>query len=114
MSEFNMITGPINSVIDELKRDISSYQRKREKIKIGISVIPETRWAKHSLSQHEWDKMVVLYKSSSHDSICLAESMLIEYSKRKFTDKCQNINGGGSGINDPYLYKEFYLYILLK
>jgi hypothetical protein len=40
--------------------------------------------------------------------------MLIEYSKSKFTDKCQNINGGGSGINDPYLYKEFYLYILLK
>jgi len=112
--EFDVITGHLHLVSGELKRRISSFQRGKEKLKVGISVDPETRWTKHRLSQHEWNKMVVIYESSSHDKISQAESELINYSIERFPEKCQNQVSGGGGINEPYLYEKFYLYLLLK
>ena len=112
--ELEIVSGHVSSVIDDLKKKVSSYQRGKIKFKIGISVDPEVRWTKHRRSQHEWSKMVVLYESTSHDSISRAESDLIDYSLSKFPDKCQNKIGGGGGINEPYLYERFYLYLLVK
>jgi hypothetical protein len=112
--KFDHISGHFNLVSDELKRRLSSYQRGKEKFKVGISVDPETRWTKHSRSQHQWSKMVVLYESSSHNIIGQAETELIQYSQDRFPDSCQNKVSGGGGINEPYLYEKFYLYLLLK
>lgn len=112
--EFYSISGRFNLVSDALKTRISSYQRGKDKLKVGISVNPKARWINHRRSQHEWSKMVVIYESSSHDIICKAESELIDYSLDRFFEKCQNKIRGGGGINHPDLHKRFYLYLLLK
>lgn len=115
MVVFDLAAGHLSDVIGVLRNKISSYQRGCVKFKVGITVNPEQRWSgAHKRSRHEWDKMVVIYETSSHDYVGRAESSLIEFSSEKYADKCQNLISGGGGINEPGDYGRFYLYILLK
>jgi hypothetical protein len=114
MVEYNIKSGHVTTMLDELKKSISTYQKNREKIKIGITAKPEQRWAKHSQSDHEWEKMIILYQTKSHSSVCKAESELIEWAMTKYSEKCKNRISGGGGVNEPLLHDKFYLYLLLK
>jgi hypothetical protein len=111
---FDAVTGGLSDVLPVLKRKVSSYQRGAVKFKIGISVDPESRWGSHKQSRHDWDKMIVIYQTSSHDYVCRAESGLIDFSAEKYSHKCQNKISGGGGINEPDSYGRFFLYMLIK
>lgn len=107
------ITGHASQVLDELKIKLSVYQRGHQ-IKIGITSNPDTM-EKHAKSKkHEWKKMVVVYKTTSHKSVSLLESELINYAIDKYPEKTVNEVSGGGGINIPESHANFYVYFLLK
>ncbi|WP_225547550.1 hypothetical protein [Chromobacterium violaceum] len=114
MVEYDLVAGHWGAVSASLAGKVSLYQRGKKKFKIGITVDPERRWGKHSRSHHGWDRMIVLYETTSHDYVCKAESSLIVFSSEKYDEKCQNKIGGGGGVNEPGRHDKFYLYMLVK
>lgn len=114
MVEWNVMTGHASQVLDDLKKKLSLYQRGKQ-VKIGISTDPEARWRKHSKSKkHDWEKMVVVYKTTSHKSVYFMETELISFCADKYPDKIENEVLGGGGINNPENFSNFYVYFLVK
>jgi hypothetical protein len=107
--EDNHITGHINdSTINQLNRSIGQYKRNYNYLKIGITGrLPHERLIEH-LSDKNWDKMVVLYKTSSEHNARDLERFLIAYHSEDLFNK----KGGGGGKLAVKGWN--YLYILLK
>jgi hypothetical protein len=74
------------------------------KFKIGITCNPESRW--DNAYKSDYDEMIVLYQSSSIESVSQVERDLIEHNQHLTKNR---IAGGGGGIGTP----PFYLYLVL-
>jgi hypothetical protein len=116
--EYNPITGFPNQVYTSMLRKISQYERHCTHLKIGITGrAPEKRYKEHLLGSNTiepdyWDRMVVLYRSSSINNVNRLEKRLVDYYKGRLACKVSQKCGGGS----YHLPEEGdnYLYILLK
>ncbi len=80
------------------------YYSKEHKVKVGITSKPKRRAAKYTI-ESDYDDMIVLFKTSSEQTIRELEKFLVE----KNWELVDNEIGGGGGPlgNGPY-----YLYIV--
>lgn len=106
--EYNEITGHPSSVFESLNRSIGQYKRNHTSIKVGITGRnPQYRFNEH-LKVFDWDRMVVVYETTSHKYANTLENWLVEYHSE---DIVNQRTGGGSQLS---LEGNHYLYILLK
>lgn len=80
MIEENITRGRVHEAMPAIRRKLNGYLRLYDRIKIGATTNPETRW---SLG-HEgdgWDKMVLVYESEWAGSTRSMERGLIAYAR---------------------------------
>ena len=89
-----------------MRRRVSAYTRSHlvGGFKIGITNNPEARFARYAA---DYGEMIVLYMSSSLDSVSQVECDLIEHNEEITHNR---IAGGGGNYGDP----PYYLYIVLR
>jgi hypothetical protein len=104
---FDEMTGRPSVVASLLRRRVSAYTREGfvRGFKIGITNNPRVRFSKKDYSTY--DEMIVLYKSSSLDSVSKVEYDLIDHNEQITKNR---IAGGGGNYGDP----PYYLYIVLR
>ncbi len=104
---FDMTTGRPSAVASTLRRKASAYTRKGivSRFKIGITNNPRARFANGYA--RDYDEMIVLYRSSSLDSVSQVECDLIEHNEEIARNR---IAGGGGNYGHP----PYYLYIVLR
>jgi len=100
---YEAVTGHPTAIASTMRRRVSAYTRDCS-FKIGITCNPEARWQAH---KNSYDQMVVVYESSSIDSVSQLERELTEHNQH-FADNV--ISGGGGHIGKP----PYYLYIVLR
>ena len=98
-----MVTGPFESVSTTLRRKFSQYRHHHESFKIGITGNPDERARGYP---DLYDRMDVLYKTSSRDYVKRMESMMVD----EYRQYCDNSIAGGGG---PVAGPPYYLYIVL-
>src|ERR1039457_7225608 len=104
---FDFMTGRPSMVASALRRRVSAYTRKDlvRGLKIGITNNPRVRFSKKDYSGY--GEMIVLYKSSSLDSVSEVECDLIDHNQEITKNR---IAGGGGNYGDP----PYYLYIVIR
>ncbi len=81
--------------------------RNYSNVKVGFTNNPESRITKHKLDTIGWDRMIVIYETSSINFVKKIETILIENN----WDYVENIiSGGGGRTGEGYQY----IYVLLK
>lgn len=104
---YNYQTGYPNSVLTSVLKSISAYTRvdRASYFKIGITCNPENRF--RQAYADDYDKMIVVYQSSSVKNVRDLERLLIEHNR----ELCDNIISGGGGNygNPPY-----YMYVVVR
>ena len=98
-----MVTGPFESVSTTLRRKLSQYRRHYKSFKIGITGDPNSRARGYP---DLYDRMNVLYKTSSRDYVKLMESKMVD----EYRQYCDNSIAGGGG---PVAGPPYYLYIVI-
>ena len=103
---FDPVTGRPSIVASTMRRRVSAYTREDvvRSFKIGITNNPRARWSKYLAN---YDEMIVLYQSSSLESVSEVERDLIAHNKEIRKNR---IAGGGGNYGDP----PYYLYIALR
>lgn len=105
--EFNEITGHPNSVYETLNRKISAYKANHTILKVGITGRnPQTRFDEH-LRSFPWDRMVVIYQTTSINYANTLEYWLVE---KHWDDLINEREGGGSNLAEQGYN---YVYVLL-
>ena len=104
---FDFMTGRPSEVASTLRRRVSAYTRQGlvRRFKIGITNNPRARFSNGYA--RDYDEMIVLYRSSSLDSVSRVECDLIEHNEEITKNR---IAGGGGNCGDP----PYYLYIALR
>lgn len=104
---YSYFTGRPQDIVSNVLRVISAYTRKDRVrwFKIGITNNPESRF-QHGYAK-SYDKMIVLYRSSSLSNVSDLERELIEHNR----ELADNMIGGGGGNygNPPY-----FMYVVIK
>jgi predicted GIY-YIG superfamily endonuclease len=118
--EYNYSRGHLNAVERELRQAVGQYGRRNAYYKIGITGNPEERWRGHQRERAQendtWDKMVVIYQTSSWEHACECERRLIEYCDAKqHVHRAETFSERHGGGGRPPTTHEgpFYVYILL-
>jgi hypothetical protein len=104
---YDILTGRPSKVATTLRRRLSAYTRKDlvRGFKIGITNDPHARFSNGYA--RDYDEMIVLYKSSSLDSVSQVECDLIDDNQEITKNR---IAGGGGNYGDP----PYYLYVVLR
>jgi hypothetical protein len=104
---FDFETGRPSTVATSMRRRVSAYTREGvvRGFKIGITNNPSVRFSKKDYSRY--DEMIVLYKSTSLESVSQVERDLIEHNEEITKNR---IAGGGGNYGDP----PYFLYIVLR
>lgn len=104
---FDPVTGNPSVVASTMRRRVSAYTRKDlvRGFKIGITNNPAARFSNGY--SRDYDEMIVLYKSSSLESVSEVERDLIDHNEEITKNR---IAGGGGNYGDP----PYYLYIVLR
>ena len=106
---YNYYTGTPAAILTGLRQSIAQYRNSNTSFKIGITANPNQRWSQHS-SNYNWDRMVVIYKTTSYNFVTQVERELIAYTY--VWDGSENQVGGGGG--KPADATVYYVYFLLK
>lgn len=104
---YNYVTGRPEDVVSDVLRSLSAYTR-RDRVrnfKIGITSNPERRFREQY--NKNYDKMVVLYQSSSITNVSRLEVELVQHNK-ELADNI--IAGGGGNYGEP----PYYMYVVIK
>ena len=103
---FDALTGSLATVGSAVLRKLSAYTRgdRVAGFKIGITNDPIRRF--REAYAHQYDEMIVVYRTSSIDNVSLLETILIEHNW-ELTDN--EVAGGGGNIGHP----PYYLYVAL-
>ena len=104
---FDLSTGRPSAVATTLRRRVSAYTRKDvvRGFKIGITNDPRTRFSNGYSA--DYDETIVLYRSTSLNSVSQVERALIDHNQEITKNR---IAGGGGNYGDP----PFYLYIVIR
>lgn len=104
---FDLTTGRPGDVASTLRRRVSAYTREDRvsRFKIGITNNPHGRFSNGYV--RDYDQMIVLYESSSLDSVSQVECDLIEHNAAITRNR---ITGGGGDYGEP----PYYLYLVVR
>ena len=104
---FDLTMGRPADVATMLRRRVSAYTREDwvSRFKIGITNNPYGRFSNGYA--REYDEMIVLYRSSSLDSVSQVECDLIEHNGEITRNR---IAGGGGNYGEP----PYYLYLVAR
>ena len=104
---FDLTTGRAADVASTLRRRVSAYTREDRvgRFKIGITNNPHGRFSNGYA--RDYDQMIVLYRSSSLDSVSRVECDLIEHNGEITRNR---IAGGGGDYGEP----PYYLYLVVR
>lgn len=104
---YKHFTGRPQAIVSNVRRVISAFTREDRvhSFKIGITNNPERRFKRRHIKKY--DKMIVVYRSSSINSVSELEDKLIEHNK----ELADNKRGGGGG---DYGAPPYYLYVVIK
>lgn len=105
--EYSYITGRPQDIISSVLRSVSANTRKDRVryFKIGITNGPERRFRQEYINNY--DKMLVIYKSTSLKYVSELERELIKHNQ----DLADNIIGGGGG---NYGDSPYFMYVVIK
>lgn len=108
--EWRQRTGWPSSLI-EIRHRIGAFTRGKTEgktiFKIGITCRPERRGYEYDRNEPFYDRMIVLYETSSIKNARDMEKALIKH----YRDQCDNLrNGGGGRIGTP----PHYMYIVVN
>lgn len=103
-------TGHPKELLTNLKRRVTQLANGNSWIRIGITGNPQKRWDQYMSSGPCWDRMELLYKTSSYTHIVEMEAQLISHLYHN--DKLWNFTGGGGGSIWPE--QGYYLYCLVR
>ena len=114
---YNYDTGHLVQVESNLKRTLGQYACHNAYIKVGITVDPEKRFKWHQKERASvgdyWERMVVIYGTSSWDVAKRAERRLIKYAHNAgYEAEVFNDAPGGEGRR-PHEGQFCYVYVLL-
>ncbi len=103
---FNFVIGRPEDVVTTVLRKISALTRESKVrwFKIGITRDPQERFRKH---KRYYDRMIVVYSSSSIRCVRELEFELIEHNR----DLADNFIGGGGGRSGSPPY---FMYVVVK
>lgn len=104
---YNYQTGNPNDIVSSVLRSISAYTRfdRVSSFKIGITCNPENRF--RQAYADSYDKMLVVYQSSSIKNVRDLEYLLVEHNR----ELCDNIiSGGGGNYGEP----PYYMYVVVR
>jgi protein involved in ribonucleotide reduction len=104
---YNYQTGRPSEIVSNVLRSISAYTRvdRVSYFKIGITCNPENRFRQAYAGTY--DKMLVIYQSSSVKNVRNLEYLLIEHNR----ELCDNIIAGGGG---NYGEPPYYMYVVIR
>ena len=102
-------TGHLSRLETQLRRRVTGFAKWWARIKIGITNYPENRARQHYLNDPSWNKMIVLWETSSIKQVREAERRLTNWAW--YCKGIKNEVSGGSGREGE---KPYYLYILLS
>ncbi len=104
---YKFFTGRPQAVVADVRRVVSASTREDRvrRFKIGITNSPERRFKLKYIKSY--DKMIVVYRSSSINSVSKLEDKLIEHNRELADNK---IGGGGGDYGDP----PYYMYVVIK
>lgn len=112
MIEKNTVMGRIKDALPTIKQKLNGYLRQNDRIKIGATTKPDTRW-KRRHSKDGWDRMVLVYETRFPGATRSVEKALIAYARTcNFRVKPDNILPGGESIPDNA--DAYWIYILLQ
>jgi hypothetical protein len=103
---FNFVTGRPEEIVTTVLRKISALTRASlvRWFKVGITSDPQGRFRKH---KRHYDRMIVVYSSSSINYVRDLECELIEHN----SDLADNfIEGGGGRSGQP----PYFMYVVVK
>ena len=108
-------TGRVSQIATDLRRALGAYARHSAGFKVGVSAYPDRRWSKYRDDEGDWRVMVVIYQTTSPDSVRDAESLLVEHGWERHPDKIRNKTGGGGGGGGapPGGAEYYYVYVVL-
>ncbi len=108
--EWSYVTGHASQILPYLRQRLNGYMANWSDIYVGASSGPETRWEEHR--HYEWEKMVILYHTSSAHYARWVERNLIAHSRlARYAIASHNDGVGGEGIRDGH--SDYYVYVLL-
>ena len=92
--------GRVDEALPMIKQSLNGYLRNYDRIKIGATTDPETRW-RRGYSDDTWEKMILLYETTFPGSTRSMEKRLIEYARStNFRVRPENVLPGGESIKD--------------
>jgi len=108
-------TGHTQAVISGLRKALAAYARHNPHIKVGRTNEPSRRWTEHQREREadgdSWERMVVIYVTSSSHYAREVEKGLIEHVRQKDYD----VGGWNKrGGDQESLAKANYVYVLLE
>jgi len=107
---YRYYTGTPSQVLTALKQSLSQLANSHSYFKVGITADPDRRWDEHKRHDPTWDRMHVVYKTSSYSFVTQVETALIDHSRHR--DESWNwVAGGGGAQADSSVY---YVYFLLQ
>ena len=108
-----IITGTATNCLPRIKNRISNLANHCKDFYIGLTNRPKSRFQEHRNSDSIlWDKMVVLYKTSSlRKEGDFEEDLILYYKNSQHSVKLKNIKNGRQGaLSAP----PYYIYVIIK
>lgn len=111
MIQFDPVTGRVAEALPTIKLRLNGVLSTYDRVKIGATTAPRTRW-ELGHSSDGWDKMVVVYSSPFAGSTRSMERALITHARgTRYRVERANVLPGGESIYDGY--EAYYVYVLM-
>lgn len=111
MIEWNASDGRLAEALPNVKQRLNGYLSHYDRIKIGATTDPTTRW-ELGYNDGTWSKMVVLYKAPYPGSVRSMEKKLIAYARTtNFRVRPENVRPGGENIRDGDA--QYFVYVVV-
>lgn len=108
-------TGWPKNIVEMICRNVEKVIKKpiigKRKFKIGMTANPEQRFEQYLKESANWQKMHILYKTTSSNNQKEVESKLICALAEKYPKQIENKNDGGAGKPTDSLPR--YVYVVV-
>lgn len=111
IEDHNIITGRVAETLPQLKQRLNGYLSTYDRVKIGATTDPQTRWRLGHRGDG-WTKMVLVYCSDFAGSTRSMEKYLIAHARStRFRVRRENVLPGGESIYDGH--DAYFVYVLV-